>query len=209
MAGVEENRAATALVARLVERDHQVRWKTHPLGFFHIAEDLGEGAHLRVHVWPRDWAVSDEQVGGEIHDHIFNLRSLVFFGSVKNETFEAVGDPNGKFQLLNIEYDPGMSHVSPSGSRVRLKELECCVHSAGEVYGVRPGVFHRSSAEVTPAITLVLAGSTSVGKKPRVVLAADRPLLPAFKRRPLNSLELERLLEAASCSLGVADVETQ
>jgi hypothetical protein len=204
-AGTEETRAATAMVTTLVGRDHQARWKTHPLGFFHLAEDVGESAHLRVHVWPRDWVVSDEQVGGDIHDHVFDLRSLVLIGSIANETFEAVEDRNGGFQTLNIEYDPGMSRVSPEGPRVRLEELSYCVHSPGEIYSVRTGVFHRSSAKATPAITLVLASSASAGRSPRVMVAAGHPPPPAFRRRSLSSHELDLLLEAVTCSLGVAE----
>jgi hypothetical protein len=79
-AAAEEIRASRAMVAGLASGNHQARWKTHPLGFFHLAEDVGQGAHLRVHVWPREWAVSNEQVGGEIHDHVFDLRSLVLVG---------------------------------------------------------------------------------------------------------------------------------
>jgi hypothetical protein len=193
------------MVARLAGQDHQERWTIHPLGFFHLAEDVGPDARLRVHVWPRGWTVSDEQVGGEIHDHVFDLRSLVLAGSIKNEVFEAVEDRNGKFRLLNIEYGRDTSRVGLSGPAVRLEELSDCVHTSGEVYSVRAGVFHRSSAKETPAITLVLAASPSMGKHPLVALAAGHPPPSAFMRRNLNSVELELLLEALSCSVSAAE----
>jgi hypothetical protein len=205
LAAAEEIQAATAMVVRLAGRDHRQRWKTHPLGFFHLAEDVGPGTRLRIHVWPRGWAVSGEQVGGEIHNHIFDLRSLVLVGSITNQVFEVAEDQNGEFQLLNIEYSSGTSRVAPSGPAVRLEELSSYVHTTGEVHNVPAGVFHRSSAEATPAITLVLAASASVGKHPLVALAAGHRPPSAFQRRSLNSIELDLLAEALSCGLAAPE----
>jgi hypothetical protein len=199
MANADEVAAASSMVATLAGPDHQERWTTHPLGFFHLAEEVGPGIRLRVHVWPQGWSVPDEQIGGEIHNHVFDLRSLVLFGSIRNEVFEAVENRDGEYRLLDVEYGPAISRVIPSGPAVRLEEAGYCVYTAGEVYNLRASVLHRSSAKATPAITLVLAACASVGEHPVVALAAGRQPPSAFQRRNLSSAELLLLLQAVRC----------
>src|SRR5689334_9287131 len=76
----------------------------HPLGFFYLRKEIDECSTLRFHVWPSDSKIPDSQKNGDLHDHIFELNSIILFGQIAQETFSFEHSEHGEYSVANIEY---------------------------------------------------------------------------------------------------------
>ncbi|WP_133239281.1 hypothetical protein [Microvirga sp. KLBC 81] len=172
--------------------------RRHPLGFLYASEAVSDGMNLRYHLWPEGWHVPETQAGGEIHDHIYQLNSLVLGGALRHETFEAVLAQDGDYELLEVAYSTAESSMCRTGARVVLRQLTNEVHGAGTAYRLAPGVIHRASAVAAPAATLVLTIPKSAAPAPRVLIPVGQGAPQAFARRQLTDGEIaeaRKLLE--------------
>ncbi|MCU0885847.1 MAG: hypothetical protein MUC44_13065 [Beijerinckiaceae bacterium] len=169
--------------------------RRHPLGFIYATEAISDGTSLRYHIWPKAWHVPEDQAGSEIHDHIYELNSLVLGGVLRHETFEAVPKLDGAYELLEVTYSKDRSLPELTGTRVDLRSLTDEIHMAGTAYRLLPGIIHRASAVRTPAVTMVLTIDKLPKLAPRVVVGVGYETPSSFDRRPLMHAEIVEALE--------------
>jgi hypothetical protein len=171
--------------------------RRHPLGFLYASEAVSDGLSLRYHLWPEGWHVPETQSGSEIHDHVYELNSLVLGGVLRHETFEAVPTPDGDCELLEVAYSAEGSSLRRTETRVALRPLSNEVYGAGTAYRLSPGIIHRASAVAAPAATLVLTVAQSATPVPRVILPVGHEVPQPYERCQLTDgeiLEARRLL---------------
>ncbi|WP_048707420.1 hypothetical protein [Microvirga massiliensis] len=172
--------------------------RRHPLGFLYASEVVSNGMSLRYHLWPEGWHVPATQTASEIHDHVYELNSLVLRGALRHETFEAVAAQDGDHELLEVAYSAEESSVLRTGARVVLRPLADEIHGVGTAYRLPPGVIHRASALAAPAATLVLTVAQPAAPAPRVFIPVGHEAPQPFARRQLTdgeTAEARRLLE--------------
>jgi hypothetical protein len=172
--------------------------RRHPLGFLYASETVSDGIDLRFHLWPEGWHIPETQTGSEIHDHVYELNSLVLGGAVRHETFDAVPAQDGDRELLEVAYFGEASSLRRMGARVVLRRLTDEVHGAGTAYRLRPGIIHRASAVAAPAATLVLTVTPPAAAAPRVIIPVGHEAPQPFARRQLTDAEIteaRKLLE--------------
>jgi hypothetical protein len=181
------------------------RLRRHPLGFFYIVEKLDENISIRYHLWPSGWGIPPSQVGGEVHDHIFKLSSLVLMGTLRNENFTFSDAANGEYDVLTVAYGQDASGLQRTGERANLSVDSIEEIAAGTIYHVPTGVIHRTRPVSDAAVTLVIAGSASELVKPRVLVRHGEPPPAQFDRSLISTSEqakareiLEKLAEVES-----------
>jgi hypothetical protein len=165
--------------------------RLHPLGFFYAIEELDENVTLRYHLWPKDWSVPRDQVGGEIHDHIFELNSIILAGTLRHQTFDFLPSGQGEHEIVRVAYTQDGSQLARSGERGELKVVSDETYHPGTVYRVPAGTIHRADASETPAATLVLAvKNNNNNDTPRVLIEYDHSMPAKFIRAKLQASDL-------------------
>lgn len=178
-------------------------WACHPLGFFVIKQAVAEDMELRLHVWPKGWAVPHSQTEAELHDHVFSLSSFVVLGSVSNDTFDMTVDPNGEFRTIEVTYSgssSGGSVLSKTLYRLDLKATE--VHQAGEIYHLPAGIVHRGGALSAPAITLLATHKDPNFHAPRIVVQKDTSPPPIFSRNVPDEYQWSQIVAVVDVAVG-------
>jgi hypothetical protein len=170
----------------------------HPLGFFYGIQQISDRNTMRFHLWPEKWRIPVDQVAGQIHDHIFELNSLIITGELFHQTFDFLPDSGGDHEILKVQYNHSQSRLVRSNEfgRLRMKLEE--TFRPGEVYRVPNGTIHRANPAQAPAATLVLAVTPIKQQSPRVVLGAGEAIPGSFQRAPLNPEEIELLRRTLS-----------
>jgi hypothetical protein len=182
--------ARTHLVNRvdeLIERHA----RKHPLGFVMISESVGDGVDLRYHVWPENWPPADGQEGADLHDHIYDLSSIVVAGSIRQETLEAVPDPQGDYQVFEVQYSAAGSAQHYTGRSVRLDSIFDDIFSVGMAYRLSASTVHRVEVLERPAATLVLTTRCAGSTAPLVFVPTGQPAPSNFDRGRLSTDEVE------------------
>lgn len=162
----------------------------HPLGFFYAVEQVSNGVNLRYHIWPKGWAIPQDQAGGEIHDHIFELNSVILAGSMRHQTYDFLPSGEGRHEILTVTYNREGSQLNRSGQRGELKVISDEVYKPGTVYRVPAGTIHRADASEAPAATLVLAVNNKNQSNPRVVIEYNHSIPANFVREKLEKSDL-------------------
>jgi len=143
----------------------------HPLGFLMSKLFEEPPLALRIHIWPKGGG-REQNPSWPIHDHIFNMRSWILQGAIRNTVYcESECSPN--FHLYLASYKDGESVLSRAKNGICLKKKYEEKYEAGQSYAVEAKVFHSSSHEKdTTTITAVLTNSISLDP-PRIAGAID------------------------------------
>lgn len=174
-----------------------VRVRAHPLGFFHGVEPLADGLRLRFHLWADDWRLPEDQSGGDVHDHVFELNSLVLMGALSQKTFRFEPRSEGAYEVLTVQYGAAKSHVGRTGEIGELIETTNERYGSGSAYRLKSNVIHQVRPQQTPAATLVLAVPNRELEHPRIISRAGATPVATFERvlvEPERSAPLERAL---------------
>lgn len=168
----------------------------HPLGF-KVAR-LNQGClSLRLHLWS---GPKSEQLGFEVHDHMFDLESLVLRGALHQRRFAMIADPQGDCVIYAVTYSSESSSLRKSEDFVRLECLSNERFTAGDLYKVKAGELHATTLDgVESAITLVL--THTVGTRAITVGPRTGPLELFSARKPLSTLSLRQLGFSAALRL--------
>jgi len=143
----------------------------HPLGFL-MAKVLEEPPlTLRVHIWPK-YGGREQDPAWPIHDHIFDMKSWIIKGRLKNVLYrESENLPN--FQMYLASYEGNESVLNRTGLSLALQKEGETAYEAGQFYTVDAGVFHSSLHEQgSVAVTAVLTKSVLTAP-PRIAGARD------------------------------------
>lgn len=161
----------------------------HPLGFIHCKlTDSSTTEIYRLHIWPTTMDPIDPQEH-KIHDHLFDVESIVLLGSIENNEFEFLSSSHPpSHRVIEVEYTKDAPLFHESGIRGTLTKTRSNTSRAGERYRVNRKILHetcRQSDEL--AITLVRT-SNPMKVSPRVVLPINASLPPIRPPKifPLN-----------------------
>lgn len=179
-------RAAQAHFLDKVRREFLTSALVHPLGFFYLAVNVSASRSIRYHVWLDRASISEDQKAGEIHDHRYELNSLVLAGSLLHETFASSQKEGGGFSVFEIEYHESSSRAGTHRGDVDLTELSRNEHSTGEAYRLPPRTIHRAQPLTLPAATLVLTVLPKNAPSPKVFVPKGRSMPPSFDRVSVN-----------------------
>jgi hypothetical protein len=165
----------------------------HPLGF-RVARLMSTGAYsLRLHIWPI--SSQSAQLGFEIHDHTFEVRSHALFGELRQTIYSVVGSSQPEYSLYDVSYDQGGSILIRSRKRVTALVSGRSVIQAGDTYELRAGIFHRLDVAV-PACAATLVLTTQVGGLPRSLGPLDGPDIIRFERSSYAGTVMDELMRS-------------
>ena len=167
----------------------------HPLGFYY-AVDLSGEIPLRYHIWPTNWAMPESQVDSEIHDHIFELNSVVLLGGLLHETFDFLPSLTGRQEIVRVRYDGNLARLSRDGEFGELRKVSDDIFREGTAYRLRRGMFHRAQPTNLPTVTLVAAVPNESNEGPRIVIDRNTTELAEFPRPVLEPKEIDLVLTA-------------
>jgi hypothetical protein len=174
----------------------QIGARRHPLGFFYATEELSDRMMLRYHLWPSDWAIPMQEQGNEVHDHVYELNSLLLHGAIRHETFEMIPADEGRLELFNVTYTDEGSALSNTCQRIELQTTTDSYYVAGTAYRLGPGVLHRVTPEQLPIATLVLTIRSDAAAAARVAVERGKPVATGFPRTSLTVQEAARIRTA-------------
>ena len=150
---------------------------------------------LRVHIWPMTERVCADPLW-PIHDHVWDMKSFIACGELKNHVYETIPVPNGDHQFYRAHYyDGGRSSLVAEGNCVKMRRVSEQRYVAGNTYRVRRGTLH--STAVSPRqLTATVVLATQPEGLPRVVGDASFPRRVDFSRSACTDSEVRRLLGA-------------
>lgn len=136
----------------------------HPLGFMHfeltpLLPSL-ESRRVRLHLWTQDslrWA--DDL--GSVHDHNWELNSLVLVGGLVDKVLRAVESEAGSFVATRVTYAVDALEFEDQAGTFELEEELTRRVDAGHAYRLRPGLLHFTEVSKVPTATLVEAVTTA------------------------------------------------
>ena len=132
---------------------------SHPNGFLKVVFDEGDdGSSLRLHAW--DTHVPDDL---DIHQHRADFTSTVLEGSMNEELWRYVDDPDGGWDRMTVNCwtdSEGRYHVDEATPRVRcrVEVAALLTHKKGQTYGRPATDLHRVFPVRLPLVTLVEFG---------------------------------------------------
>lgn len=170
----------------------------HPLGFTHaeltpcVAPPPGE--RFRLHFWLDDAGIRDDL--GDLHEHTWDLTSLVLAGAVTDTVLHAWPSSIGAYQGSRINY--GQQTSSELVGRFDLETIEERRVPVGSVYTIPSRTVHLNSVGAIPTVTLVRSIEDDRGQGPLVFSPTnDRPASATSARPQVNTLQaIEELVLA-------------
>jgi hypothetical protein len=176
--------------------------RRHPLGFVHLSEQLDDRMTLRYHFWPVGWTLPSGQESGALHDHQFELNSIIVAGSLQQSTFNDLYDVNGGYAVFEVNYSSLGSALHSSGMRVNLEMETRNIFCAGTAYRLPPGVPHEIEPVARPSASVVLTVLSATPRLPRVFVPQGQVPPGEFERTPLNLDEVEATKKALQLVFG-------
>jgi hypothetical protein len=151
--------------ARVVKEITAATPRQHPLGFVYWERPLPAGSLFRVHLWLGNGYERRDGLT-RVHDHIYDLDSLVMFGAIRNSIFSVEPAPSEQ-RLVTVDRRSLGAELEFDGATVSAIEVSSDELRVGDLYSVPRGVFHVTSVVHPPALTLVT--NSSGWGRPRVV----------------------------------------
>ncbi|WP_141715729.1 hypothetical protein [Burkholderia ubonensis] len=150
----------------------------HPLGFVHAKlSENAAGEIFRLHLWLPGEGHMNEQPE-KIHDHRFDIESVVLTGGVRNILYKFDGDLRGAERIVRVRYGVGRSEMIESDCIGHATQIAVSDFTSPAKYFVPQGQLHRTERiGSTPSVTLVRT-SPAQQYEPRVVFNKNA-LLPA------------------------------
>ena len=166
----------------------------HPLGFFYLQDDLGNGETRRVHVWLPD---EEGRADNDCHQHSFEIDSLIVAGRMHSTLYNFRPTDNGPEREFVVAYDSGRSLLRPTGRRGVLDLTASFEVAAGQRYHLSAGVVHRVTVIGRPCISILT--TTERGAPIYSYGGNDEP---SFFRRSPNEREAATIREVIRMACG-------
>lgn len=167
--------------------------KVHPLGFyvFNLGK-IEDNVIIRLHIWDRTLQKQNSEL--EIHNHIFNMTSLILVGSLINENYEIKEVDGGKGFLYEVTYVEDNSILRKVKNNIFLKLKESKKILTNEFYSLNESIFHNTFTEENYVAT-ILRTEINKNKNPLLYSKSDfNELKLEFKRQIIDNKEKENLL---------------
>lgn len=161
----------------------QPNW--HPLGFIHCKIAESNLDTFRLHIWPIDILPEFSQAH-KIHDHLFNVESLVLVGSILCEEYIFLENlsSTATHRIVNVDYSGASPILYESNLTGMLRSSASIITVEGDFYKLPSMVLHESTlSSQRTAITLVRT-TNPIEYNPRIILPIEVPLPPP--RQPVH-----------------------
>lgn len=137
----------------------------HPNGFIQLK--LSDGR--RMHFW--DPSIPRQKVATPIHDHIFDMHSLIVAGSILHREVRPIQEDDGFFDIYEaVSVRDAETVLTATGTRARV---DCCPwleFGPGDEYDFPAGKFHETSDRLAPAISIITKGKEFKDMNPCVLV---------------------------------------
>lgn len=135
-------------------------WRHHGIGVLQAYLSERNGVERRVHIWHPDLVVPGIEVSGCVHDHRFDLASVVLVGSLLHRVYALRPNPEGDYETLNLvnarasNEATGSFHTEPTLTGERFDAYVYAYSiGAGHGYTFDRHAFHSStSTELTVTV---------------------------------------------------------
>ena len=154
-----------------LEEKEQIKGNWHPLGFIHIPLGIINDQSIRLHIWPQSER-RRQQPFYPIHTHIFELKSHILSGTLKNTIYKV---SNLNFRLESAIYEVNYNNTSESilkrtDRKINIMEVTEETLKKGDYYSVKRGEFHTSEVkEGEFAATIALTYEVQKNNTPLVI----------------------------------------
>ena len=157
------------LLQSISTADQCPTFQVHPLGFIHgelsPCLPVSRGERFRLHIWLTNAGSLDQL--GDLHEHTWNLTSLVLAGGLLDRNYEAIPTPRGAFSGARIVYGPQNSATPLGNYDLRLTKERTV--SKGGVYSIPSRTIHINQITQIPTVTLVHSVEDGRGDGPLVL----------------------------------------
>ncbi len=168
----------------------------HPLGFIYIKLFQDKNNDYRLHIWPKG-VRSFNKTQYPIHNHTYNIKSLVVSGKVGCEAYLIEKKANSNKKLYEVHYSNLGTKLVSTDEFVEVEKSNISWTNAGNSYKIKKGDYHQSVVEQNAyAATVVKNYNKSSNIKPRIIVNDNDKLeydCPTEKIE--NDLLLDKLKE--------------
>jgi hypothetical protein len=166
--------------------------KIHPLGFYFFRlSKTDDEAIIRLHIWDQTLQKQDSEL--EIHNHIFNMTSLILVGSLINQNYEINESNNDGGFLYEVNYVDHNSVLKKVKNNISIRLIESKKIKTNEFYSLKESIFHNTFTD--KYVATILKTDINTNKNPLLYSKIDfEDLQLEFKRDVVNNNKKERIL---------------
>lgn len=171
--------------------------RLHPNGFVQL--DLNASGTMRLHVWP-ETPLPAQKTHHPIHDHSFDMASVVLVGKLHNETFNTysayslMGDP-AYIEHRGVRVAGNDTVLQSTKNRVRLTLPFTEIVLPGQSYNLSQKTLHNSVAYGLTATIMTKFNLSSYG--PRVMVPEGIEPDNVYRRNDIDDHVLWDVIEDA------------
>jgi hypothetical protein len=137
-------RRIVEVLTGIAEGRRQLPAVRHPLGFRCLPLLRRPDTGICVHVWASDPAAATVGTSG-IHSHSWDLTSTVLYGEIRNRVVQVVDSgTQPTYRVFEIRSSDEGDEILATSRLVRLAAATTTVSTAGEVFELAAGEFHRT-----------------------------------------------------------------
>lgn len=156
----------------------------HPLGFIHVKLAQGVlGDTFRMHLWSAQCRSADEQED-KIHDHLFNVKSRVVFGGVRNAQYRFIPRIDGGHREVRIKYGSNGVVLQEGNVFGDIEPVSADVLMAPAEYSISRMHLHETSIFASESALTVVHTTDPLNINPRAIFSRESPLPPV--RSPMS-----------------------
>ncbi|HEY9092021.1 hypothetical protein [Parasphingorhabdus sp.] len=170
----------------------------HPNGFLVYDIYKESNVDLRLHVWEGSVVA---QPFHEIHDHVYDVRSVILTGCLLQKTWDERSSRYGSFKEYSVTYRDGTSSLEPTGRKIEASVAAQEHLRAPLRYELDAGRLHSVEPLVFPSATLFLRDLHEGAGNPRVLGTADAIACPPAERQQVEEAVTLSGLEAVFSSI--------
>lgn len=175
--------------------------RVHPNGFIQL--DISKDkARSRLHVWHRGAIDFGQNSDSPVHDHIFDMQSRIYRGSLTQIRYEFelrhAGEPT--HEIFMADYlGKSESVLQPTGVKGCLEydHNRSILVTDGEYYYQPAFTFHDTQPGKTPLVTIMTKSYVYERFSPRVLVPIDESPDNDFRRDQYKTDELWDIIEDA------------
>jgi hypothetical protein len=169
----------------------------HPNGFIAITLVKDGRMEVRLHLWTGAELAQEEHA---IHNHVYDLRSLVLIGGLHQTRWTIETDSQGPLEEFTVTYANAGSALTATGNKVRPNIVSKDHFVAGDRYEVRAGEFHSITPAKIPSATLFAKMPADHPDLARVVGRNLPDGQLQSERQPLSPEQIEQCLRQLATS---------
>lgn len=169
---------------RLIESG-ALQWRHHGIGVLQAYIAEGADPEVRLHVWDQRLVKPGISETGDVHDHRFDLVSVVLAGEVGHEEWVMAEAEDGPYRMSSVVHARLAAETRYHGTVTehegRYKAYKARhLLPAGLMYRFPLGAFHRSFVPGGTTVTRCEKHNQREDIQARVVFRADTPQVHAF-----------------------------